>query len=352
MSGRRLTAILAADIAGYSALMGENEIDTVAALKGHQSVVLPMIAGYDGRVIDTAGDGILAEFSSVLNAVKCAVAIQETMLERNASVAPARRMQFRIGINQGDVLFDNDRIFGDGINVAARLEGLCEPGGICISGKVYEEIKSRFQIRYEDLGPQTLKNIDEPVQTYRISVSGAPAANTRQIAKSPLWGSRNRLIGAGAIVAVLCAGWLGWLAHTPSRIRQTRLVPQPEVQTAARSRQAVVSDSLPRDSAKTFEPQPFDGVWEFKATGSQNCPVKSFTARWRFEGGNIMSKEGQKLGSVANDGSFRFSYPSFASPDVTVESQGNLTGNTGQGSFFGVGTQCQGTFQIQLVRKF
>ena len=148
MGGRRLTAILAADIAGYSALMGENEIDTVTALKGHQSIILPMISDFGGRVIDTAGDGILAEFASVLNAVKCAVAVHETTLERNASVAPDRRMQFRIGINQGDVLFDEERIFGDGINVAARLEGLCEPGGICISGKVYEEIKNRFQIRY------------------------------------------------------------------------------------------------------------------------------------------------------------------------------------------------------------
>ena len=138
MGGRRLTAILAADIAGYSALMGENEADTVAALKGHQSIILPMIAGFDGRVIDTAGDGILAEFGSVLNAVKCAIAVQQTMLERNASVVPNRRMQFRIGINQGDVLFDDDRIFGYGINVAARLEGLCVPGRICISGKVYE----------------------------------------------------------------------------------------------------------------------------------------------------------------------------------------------------------------------
>ena len=115
MGGRRLTAILAADIAGYSAVMGENEADTVAALKGHQSIILPMIAGFGGRVIDTAGDGILAEFGSVLNAVKCAIAVQETMLERNASVAPDRRMQFRIGINQWDVLFDNKRIFGDGI---------------------------------------------------------------------------------------------------------------------------------------------------------------------------------------------------------------------------------------------
>jgi class 3 adenylate cyclase len=225
MGGRRLTAILAADVAGYSALMAENEIDTVAALKGHQSIILPMIVGFAGRVIDTAGDGVLAEFSSVLNAVKCAIAIQETMLERNASVVPDRRIQFRIGINQGDVLFDDDRIFGDGINVASRLEGLCEPGGICISGKVYEEIKSRFQIRYEDLGPQTLKNIAEPVQAYRISVSSAPASRTTQSAKSPLRNSLYQLTGtkqgmrrsaaAALVVAAVALGVVGTFLLAP-----------------------------------------------------------------------------------------------------------------------------------------
>jgi class 3 adenylate cyclase len=171
MGGRRLTAVLAADIAGYSALMGASDVETLADLKGHQSAVLPLVAGYDGRVIDTAGDGILAVFPSVFNAVKCAIAIQEVMSERNASVAPERRMQFRIGINQGDVLFDEDRVYGDPINIAARLEGICEPGGICISGKVYEEVKDRFEIQYSDIGDRTLKNISQPVRAYRITVS-------------------------------------------------------------------------------------------------------------------------------------------------------------------------------------
>src|SRR5438552_18904071 len=120
---RRLAAILAADIAGYSALMGADEARTVRDLKAHQSVVLPMIADHGGRVIDTAGDGILAEFASVLNAVKCAVTVQKSMAERNTVIDPERRMQFRIGINQGDVVFDEARVYGDGINVAARLEG-------------------------------------------------------------------------------------------------------------------------------------------------------------------------------------------------------------------------------------
>ena len=139
---RRLAAILAADIAGYSALMGSDEARTVSDLKGHQAVVLPMVVEFGGRVIDTAGDGILAEFPSVLNAVECAVAIQRKMIERNAAIEPERRMEFRIGINLGDVIYDDDRIFGDGVNVAARLEGIAEPGGICVSGKVHEEIRA------------------------------------------------------------------------------------------------------------------------------------------------------------------------------------------------------------------
>ena len=136
---RRLAAILAADIAGYSALMGADEARTVTDLKGHQAVILPMVGKFGGRIIDTAGDGILAEFASIVNAVECAVAIQKKMTERNADVEPQRRMQFRMGINLGDVIYDDDRIFGDGINVAARLESIAEPGGICISGKVHDE---------------------------------------------------------------------------------------------------------------------------------------------------------------------------------------------------------------------
>jgi class 3 adenylate cyclase len=213
MAGRRLTAILAADIAGYSALMGSNDVETVADLKGHQSAILPMIAGYTGRVIDTAGDGILAEFPSVFNAVKCAMSIQEVMLERNASIIPARRMLFRIGINQGDVLFDEDRIYGDGINVAARLEAICEPGCICISAKVYEEIKGRFEIQYEDIGEQTLKNIASPVRTYKISISGTPPRANDKSVKLSSWPFRIGLIAAGVplILAVVAgAAWWGF----------------------------------------------------------------------------------------------------------------------------------------------
>lgn len=172
---RRLAAILAADIAGYSALMGADEARTVNDLKGHQAVVLPMVGDFGGRIIDTAGDGILAEFSSVVNAVECAVSIQRAMAERNGAVEPARRMQFRIGINLGDVIYDSERIFGDGINIAARLEGIAEPGGICVSAKVRDEIDGKMNFAYEDLGDRQLKNIARPVRAYGIRL-GAPAS--------------------------------------------------------------------------------------------------------------------------------------------------------------------------------
>jgi adenylate cyclase len=126
-------------------------------------VVLPMITEHGGRVIDTAGDGILAEFGSVVNAAECAVAIQRTMAERNADVEEARRMRFRIGINQGDVVFDDTRVYGDGVNVAARLESIAEPGGICISRKVYEDISDKMKLAFVDLGEQQLKNIAQRV---------------------------------------------------------------------------------------------------------------------------------------------------------------------------------------------
>ena len=169
---RRLAAILSADIAGYSRLMGEDEAATVRDLKGHQAVILPLIGRYGGRIIDTAGDGILAEFPSVIGAAECAVEIQTVMATRNAEVLEPRRMLFRIGINLGDVIHDETRIYGDGINVAARLEGIAEPGGICISRQVFDQVSRALKAEFQALGPRTLKNIAQPVDVFAI----APAA--------------------------------------------------------------------------------------------------------------------------------------------------------------------------------
>jgi adenylate cyclase len=171
---RRLAAILAADIAGYSALMGADEARTVRDLKGHQAVVLPMVGNFGGRIIDTAGDGILAEFASVVNAVECAIAIQRAMDERNTAVEPARRMQFRIGVNLGDVIYDEHRIFGDGINIAARLEGIAEPGGICVSSKVRDEVDGKINLAWHDMGERQLKNIARPVRAFSTRLEASP----------------------------------------------------------------------------------------------------------------------------------------------------------------------------------
>lgn len=165
---RRLSAILAADIAGYSRLMGQDEAGTVRDLKGHQAVILPLVGGHGGRIIDTAGDGILAEFPSVIGATACAVEIQRVMAARNEEVPEHRRMLFRIGINLGDVIHDEARIYGDGINVAARLEGLAEPGGVLVSQAVHDQVRDRLDLIFEDLGERELKNIARPVRVFRL----------------------------------------------------------------------------------------------------------------------------------------------------------------------------------------
>jgi class 3 adenylate cyclase/pimeloyl-ACP methyl ester carboxylesterase len=169
---RKLVAILAADIAGYSALMGSNEARTVSDLKAHQAVVLPMLGQFGGRLIDTAGDGILAEFSSVVSALECAVAIQNTMAQRNAPLEQSRRMQFRMGVNIGDVIYDAERIYGEGINIAARLEGIAEPGGIYVSRQAYDQVEGKLALSFRKLGPQTLKNIVKPVEVFAVEGIG------------------------------------------------------------------------------------------------------------------------------------------------------------------------------------
>jgi adenylate cyclase len=168
---RKLAAILAADIAGYSALMEANKEATVRDLKAHQAVILPMIAEHGGHIIDTAGDGILAEFASVVNAVECAVAVQKVMADRNASSPIERQMRYRIGVNLGDVIHDKQRVYGDGVNIAARLESFAEPGGICISGAAFEQVQRRVQFAFVDTGEHQLKNISNPVRVYRIDTT-------------------------------------------------------------------------------------------------------------------------------------------------------------------------------------
>jgi TolB-like protein len=169
---RRLTAILAADVAGYSRLIGADEEGTLAQLKAHRKALVdPKISEHRGRIVKTTGDGLLVEFASVVEAVRCAVEVQRGMAERNAEVPQDKRIEFRMGIHQGDIVVEDRDIFGDGVNVAARLEGLAEPGGICVSGRVQEDARGKLEIAFEELGEQQLKHIDRPVRVYRVRAS-------------------------------------------------------------------------------------------------------------------------------------------------------------------------------------
>jgi adenylate cyclase len=166
---RRLTAILAADVAGYSRLMGADEEGTHERLKAHlRALVDPKIAEHRGRIVKNTGDGLLAEFPSVVDAVRCAVQVQREMVERNANTREDKRIAFRVGINLGDVIAEEDDIYGDGVNVAARLEALAEPGGICISRAVRDQIRDKLSYPFEDIGEQQVKNITRPVRAYAL----------------------------------------------------------------------------------------------------------------------------------------------------------------------------------------
>jgi adenylate cyclase len=167
---RKLTAILSADVVGYSRLMGDDEEATVRTLNKYKKIISDLIERHNGRVIDSPGDNVLAEFVSVVDAVRCGVQIQEDLKENNEALPANRRMDFRIGINVGDVIQDGDRIYGDGVNVAARIESLADPRGICLSRTTYDQVKKKLKYEYEYLGEYEVKNIDEPVRVYRVQM--------------------------------------------------------------------------------------------------------------------------------------------------------------------------------------
>ncbi len=211
---RRLTCILAADAFGYSQQIGHDEEGTIRVLTAHRAVIDGIITFHGGRIISTAGDSVIAEFASVVEAVRCAVEIQEALKTRNDALPEKSRMLFRVGVNLGDVVVKNDDLLGDGVNVAARLETLAEPGGICISSSVYDQITGKLDLGFLDIGEQALKNISRPIRVYRVSGAGVPQRATplplpaRRKGRSLPWG-----IGATVLVAIAAiAAWqTGWL---------------------------------------------------------------------------------------------------------------------------------------------
>src|SRR6058998_1635618 len=186
---RKLTAILSADVKGYSRLMGADEVATIRTLTAYRKVMATLIEQHRGRVVDAPGDNLLAEFASAVDAMRCAVEIQHDLKVRNAELPDPRKMEFRIGINVGDVIVEGEKIYGDGVNIAARLEGLAEPGGVCISGTVHDQIENKLALNYEYLGEQTVKNIARPVRVWRVQVEESSSH------KSPVASQPDRRVG-------------------------------------------------------------------------------------------------------------------------------------------------------------
>jgi class 3 adenylate cyclase len=210
---RKLAAILSADVVGYSRLMAEDETATIRTLQAYWTQIAELVPAHRGRVVDTAGDSVLAEFPTALDAIETGVEIQRVLQTRNAALPEGRRMEFRIGIHLGDVATDGERLYGDGVNIAARLEGLAEPGGICVSGEVHGQVQSKVGVEFQDLGDQQVKNIPRPVRVYRVFPRGTSAARAlaAPAARRP-W----RSVAAAVIVGLIGIGiwlvrhWIVW----------------------------------------------------------------------------------------------------------------------------------------------
>ncbi len=242
---RKLTAILCADVFGYSRLMGENEEATLRTLSSHRKLIDSLIEQHRGRFVNSAGDSVLAEFASVVNAVQCAVYIQTTLKAENASIPPERRMEFRIGVNLGDVMVDGEQIYGDGVNVAARLESLADPGGICISRTVHENIRNKLPLNYEDFGEQAVKNIADPVRVFRVlREAGGAATPIRQIQ-----GVARKYVRPGAFSLV----GLAIIAATVVLVQHLSLLPPAPSGSIPRAQPAALSSpSIPSIAVLPF----------------------------------------------------------------------------------------------------
>lgn len=215
---RKLTSIFSADAVSYSRLMGDDETATVKTVTSYRNIISSLIKQHNGSVIDSPGDNLLAEFVSVVDAVQCAVAVQKELEARNDELPENRRMLFRIGINLGDVIQEDGRIYGDGVNIAARLEGLAEPGGICISKTAFDHIESKLPFGYDFIGDQTVKNIAKPVGAYRVLMEPRVTISGKPLDKKPATIRRMPVLVVAVVILAIAVGIGIWqfYMHRPS----------------------------------------------------------------------------------------------------------------------------------------
>src|SRR4030042_1708855 len=218
---RKLSAVFSADVVGYSRLMEADESWTIKNLEENKKLVSSFIKEHNGRVVDAPGDNLLAEFSSVINAVQCAVKVQEALNNKNSKLMEDNRMHFRIGVNLGDVVEEEDRIYGNGVNIAARLEGLAEPGGICISGTAYDQVITKLNLEYDYLGEHSVKNIAMPVRAYRVIIDTEEARKVSKEKRSHKISNSFNIAVAILILLVVALGiTVAVLYQQPSEPRQ------------------------------------------------------------------------------------------------------------------------------------
>ena len=273
---RRLAAILAADVVGYTRLMGADEEGTLAALRALRAELIdPRIAGHNGRLVKLMGDGALVEFASVVDALRCAAEIQRAMAAHNADIPEDRRIVLRIGINLGDIIVEGEDIYGDGVNVAARLEGLAEPGGICISRSVFDQVKGKVDLGFEYQGEQEVKNIADPVPVYRVLPDGEAAGEAPAAPAKPR-GTWRRLAMAAAVVLVAVASILAWQRPWEPRVEPANIenmaFPLPEKPSIA----VLSFDNLSGDPEQDYFA---DGMTEDIITGLSRFPDLFVVAR-------------------------------------------------------------------------
>jgi len=299
---RRLAAILAADVAAYSRLIGMDEGGTLQALKAIRAELIdPTITAHNGRLVKTTGDGLLVEFGSVVDALQCATEVQASMAERNTNVSNDKRIEFRIGINVGDVVVEDGDIFGDGVNVAARLEALAEPGGICVSARVQEDAAGKLDISFRDLGEQQLRNITRPVRAYAIGAAALPIRSNRRRIHT------TGLIAAACILAVAGTGattWWVWprlsAPATTAQALPTATPPAAGVETKPAPRLSIVV--LPFANLSNDPEQQYfaDGITDDRTTDLsrlRNVLVISRSTAFTYKGKDVDAKQiGRELG--------------------------------------------------------